>query len=69
MNSIDEILKNEKEERYWKCYREGRDANNANRKVYRSGRGTVVGNPYDVRTDDHKAWSHGYAYQDMVNDG
>ncbi len=52
-----------------KCWREGCDANDHNRNVYRLGNGIMRGNPYGVGSDDWKEWRDGYAYRDMVNDG
>ena len=49
--------------------REGENANDHNRRVYRNGKGVVKGNPYQVGSDQWKAWRDGYAYRDMVNDG
>lgn len=52
-----------------RCRREGEDANDHNRRVYRTHQGVLKGNPYEMGTDEWKAWQAGYAYRDMVNDG
>jgi hypothetical protein len=51
------------------CFRQGCDASDNNRRVYRNRRGAVVSCPYDVGTDQAKWWNEGYQYRDMVNDG
>ena len=53
----------------FRCFRDGQDANDHNRRVYRNGRGTMKGNPFEVGSSAWKAWKDGYAYRDMVNDG
>jgi len=52
-----------------RCRQEGMGANDHNRRVYRNQRGTTKGNPYEVNSEEWKAWRDGYAYRDMVNDG
>lgn len=52
-----------------RCRQEGMDANDHNHRVYRNHRGTTKGNPYELDSQEWKAWRDGYAYRDMVNDG
>ena len=50
-------------------WREGSDANDHNRRVFRKQGGHLKRNPYSVGSDEWKAWQQGYLYRDMVNDG
>lgn len=54
-----------------RCWREGANANDNNRRVYRHGhrRGQLQNNPYQAESPEWKAWQAGYEYRDMVNDG
>jgi hypothetical protein len=52
-----------------KYFREGCEANDHNRRVYRRQQGTTKGNPYEVDSEEWKVWRDAYAYRDMVNDG
>lgn len=49
-----------------RCFLEGEIANDHNRRVYRNQRGTVMGNPYVVGSEEWREWRNGYAYRDMV---
>lgn len=51
------------------CFKQGVEANNENRKIYRRQRGVIVDCPYEKGTNEARWWHEGYQYRDMVNDG
>ena len=50
-------------------FNEGQNANDHNKRVWRTRRGQAKFCPYDAESPQARFWREGYNYRDMVNDG